>query len=166
MHVGYSHIVTEYTLSDKSGEHVKLTEVDHDKDLRVWISKLYSSLHCSKAVASAVRVLSKIRRILVNLSTFQRNCLLFSTKHSIYNFTHAWYLAPHNFSRGKTKNLCMTWWITTYGKGFCHAKKLPRVAVTAIATFVILKAMPRAVTRDEETHYTHCFEAYFHCIIN
>ena len=68
MHVGYSHIVTEYTLSDNSGEHVKLTEVNHDKDLRIWISKLYSSLPCSKAVASAVRVISKIRRILVNIS--------------------------------------------------------------------------------------------------
>ena len=33
MHVGYSHIVTEYTLSDNSGEHVKLTEVDHDKEI-------------------------------------------------------------------------------------------------------------------------------------
>ena len=25
---------------------------------------------------------------------------------------------------------------------------------------LILKAMSHAVTRDEETHYTHCFEAY------
>ena len=32
--------------------------------------------------------------------------------------------------------------------------------------WLILKAMPRAVTRDEETHYTHCFEAYSQCIIN
>ena len=36
--------------------------------------------------------------------------------------------------------------------GHCHAE-------------VILKAIPCAVTRDEETHYTHCFEAYLvHCI--
>ena len=34
MHVGqlYSHFVTEYGLSDNSGEHVKLTEVDYEKD--------------------------------------------------------------------------------------------------------------------------------------
>ena len=32
--------------------------------------------------------------------------------------------------------------------------------------WLILKAMPCAVTRDEKTHYTHCFEAYVHCIIN
>ena len=38
IHVGYSHIVAEYVLSDNSGEHVKLTEVDHEKDLRVWIT--------------------------------------------------------------------------------------------------------------------------------
>ena len=42
-------------------------------------------------------------------------------------------VAPRNFFRGKTKNLCGAWWITTHGKGFFHAKKLPRVAVTAIA---------------------------------
>jgi len=64
MHVGYSHIVTEYTLCG-----VKLTEVDHEKDLGVWISNdLKSSLHCSKAVASAMRVLSMIRRAFVNIS--------------------------------------------------------------------------------------------------
>jgi len=38
MHAGYSQFVTEYTLSDNSGEHVKLTEVDYEKDLGVWIS--------------------------------------------------------------------------------------------------------------------------------
>ena len=44
--------------------------------------------------------------------------------------------------------------IATHGShSHCHA-------------WLILKAMPRAVTRDEETHYTHCFEAYLHCIIN
>ena len=32
MHVGYSHFVTEYVLSDNSGEHVKLTEVDYERD--------------------------------------------------------------------------------------------------------------------------------------
>jgi len=26
--------------------------------------------------------------------------------------------------------------------------------------------MPPAVTREEETHYTHCFEAHLYCIIN
>ena len=63
MHVGYSHFVT---LSANSGEHVKLTEVDYDKDLGVWISSdLKSSLHCTMAVASAMRVLSMIRRVFV-----------------------------------------------------------------------------------------------------
>ena len=38
MHVGYSHFVTEYALSDTSGEHVKLTEVDYEKGHGVWIS--------------------------------------------------------------------------------------------------------------------------------
>jgi len=39
MHVEY------ITLSDNSGEHVKLTEVDYKKDLGVWItSNLKSSL--------------------------------------------------------------------------------------------------------------------------
>jgi len=35
MHVGYSLFVTEYALSDNSGEHVKLTKVDYEKDLGV-----------------------------------------------------------------------------------------------------------------------------------
>ena len=69
MHVGYSHFVTEYVLSDNSGEHVKLTEVDYEKDLGVWISSdLKSSSHCTKAVASAMRVLAMIRRAFVNIS--------------------------------------------------------------------------------------------------
>ena len=48
MHMGYFHFVTEYALSDNSGEHVKLTEVDYEKDLGVWISsdlKFIFSLH-------------------------------------------------------------------------------------------------------------------------
>jgi len=63
--VGYSRFVTEYALSDdNSGKHVKLTEVDYKKDLGVWISSnLKSSLHCTKAVASAMRVLSMIRKV-------------------------------------------------------------------------------------------------------
>ena len=43
----------------------------------------------------------------------------------------------------------------------CHAwrsKPLPHPAK--------IKAMPRAVNRVEETHYTHCFEAYLYSIIN
>ena len=58
MHVGHSHIVTEYILCDNSGECVELT---HEKDIGVWItSHLKSSLPCSKAVASAMTVLSMI----------------------------------------------------------------------------------------------------------
>ena len=40
MHVGYSHIVAEYVLCNNSGEHVKLTEVDQEKDLGVCIFAL------------------------------------------------------------------------------------------------------------------------------
>ena len=40
-------------------ECVQLVEVDHEKDLGVWItSDLKPSLHCCKAAASAMRVLS------------------------------------------------------------------------------------------------------------
>ena len=39
MHVVYSCIATiKYDLCYNSGEHLKLTEVDHEKDLGVWIS--------------------------------------------------------------------------------------------------------------------------------
>ena len=55
-----------------------------------------------------------------------------------------------------------------------HAWKrvLPRQEITMrdnhslCHVWLTLKAMPRAVTRDEETDYIHCFEAYLHCIIN
>ena len=84
MHVGYCHFVTEYALSDKSGEHVKLTEVDYEKDLVVWISSdLKSYFHCTKAVASAMRVLSMIRRA---LSTSQKSYLSFFTG-NMYGWT-------------------------------------------------------------------------------
>jgi len=49
------HVVTEYVLCNNSGEHVNLIEVDHEKDLGV--CNLKSSLHCTKAVVSAMRVL-------------------------------------------------------------------------------------------------------------
>ena len=84
MHVGYSHFVTEYVLSDNSGEHVKLTEVDHEKDLGVWISSdLKSSLHCTKAVASAMRVLAMIRRAFINISK------------ELFIFLYRTYVQPH-----------------------------------------------------------------------
>ena len=43
---------------------------------------------------------------------------------------------------------------------------LPRQEIATLGShshchaWLILKAMSHAVTRDEETHYTHCFEAY------
>ena len=48
MHVGHSSIASEYVLWDNdSGEFVQLPEVDHEKDLGVWISSnLKPSLHC------------------------------------------------------------------------------------------------------------------------
>ena len=81
MHVGQSHIVAEYVLCDNPGEHVRLTEVDQEKDLGVWItSDLKSSLHCSKAVASAMRVLSMIRRTFVNIS---KDLFVFLIRHML-----------------------------------------------------------------------------------
>jgi len=50
-------------LCDNSGEHIELTEVEHEKDLGVWInSDLKSSMHCTKAVAFAMRVPYMIKR--------------------------------------------------------------------------------------------------------
>jgi len=85
MHVGYSHIATEYVLCDNSGEHVKLTEVDHEKDLGVWISSdLKSFMHCTKAVASAIMgVLSMNRRSFVNISK------------ELFVFLYKTYVRPH-----------------------------------------------------------------------
>ena len=68
MHIGHSCIAIEYVLCDNYGEHVKYTEVDHEKDLRVQISSdSKASMHCNKAVASALRVLSMIRRSFFNI---------------------------------------------------------------------------------------------------
>ena len=90
MHVGYSHFVTEYTLSDKSGEHVKLTEVDYGQDLGVWISiEFKSSLHYTKAVVSAIGVLAMIRRAFVNISKE-----LFIFLYRIYVRPHLEYCVP------------------------------------------------------------------------
>jgi len=84
MHVRYSYFITEYALSDNSGEHVKLTQVDYEKDLGVLISSnLKSSLHCTKAVASAMRVLSMIRRVFVNISK------------ELFVFLYRTYVWPH-----------------------------------------------------------------------
>ena len=70
MCIGHSSIASEYVLWDNdSGEFVQLPEVDHEKDLGVWISSnLKPSLHCCKAAASAMKVLSMIRRSFVNIS--------------------------------------------------------------------------------------------------
>ena len=69
MRVGNSPIVKAYTLSDGLGECVQLDEVDHEKDLGIWFtSDLKPSLHCCKAAASAMRVLSMMRRSFINIS--------------------------------------------------------------------------------------------------
>ena len=54
MRIRHSSIASEYVLWDNnSGEFVQLPEVDHEKDLGVWISSnLKPSLHCCKAAAS------------------------------------------------------------------------------------------------------------------
>ena len=69
MHIGNSSLVKAYTLCDGSGKCIHLDEVDHEKDLGVWFTNdLKPSLHCCKAAASAMRVLSMIRRSFVNIS--------------------------------------------------------------------------------------------------
>jgi len=48
---------------------VLLTEAEYEKDLGVWISTdLKPSIHCCKTAASAMKVLSMIRRSFVNIS--------------------------------------------------------------------------------------------------
>ena len=65
MHVGNS----PYTLSDGSGECVQLKKADQEKDLGVWFTRdLKPSLHCCKAAASAMKILSMIRRSFANMS--------------------------------------------------------------------------------------------------
>ena len=73
-------------------------------------------------------------------------------------------MAPHNISHGN----------------YVWHGVLPRVEKSLAAprnchvwrsqpyyhTWLISKAMACAVTRDEETHYSHCFEAYLYHIIN
>ena len=67
--MGNSPIVRSYTLCDDLGERVQLFEDVHEKDLGVWFtSDLKPSLHFCKAAASAMQVLSMIRRSFVNIS--------------------------------------------------------------------------------------------------
>ena len=84
MHVGNSPIVTSYALSNGLGQHVQLDEVDHEKDLGVWFtSDLKPSLHCCKAAASAMKVLSMTRRSFVNISK------------KLFIFLYKTYVRPH-----------------------------------------------------------------------
>ena len=84
MHVGNSPVVRAYTLCDGSGECVQLDEVDHEKDLGIWFtSDLKPSLHCCKAAASAMRVLSMIRRSFANISK------------ELFVFLYTTYVRPH-----------------------------------------------------------------------
>ena len=84
MHVGNSPIVKAYTLCDGSGECVQLDEVDHEKDLGIWFtSDLKPSLHCCKAAASAMRVLSMIRRSFTIISK------------ELFVFLYTTYVRPH-----------------------------------------------------------------------
>ena len=89
MHVGNSPIVRAYKLCDDLGECVQLAEGDQEKDLGVWFtSDLKPSLHCCKAAASAMRVLSMIRRSFVNIS---KKYLYSCTQHMlgpIWNIVH------------------------------------------------------------------------------
>ena len=87
MRVGHSSIASEYVLWDNdSGEFVQLPEVDHEKDLKlgVWISSnLKPSLHCCKAAASAMKVLSMIRKSFANISK------------DLLTFLYKTYVKPH-----------------------------------------------------------------------
>ena len=84
MHVGNSPMTTAYTLCDSSGECIQLDGVDHENDLGVWItSDLKPSLHCCKAAASAMRVLSMIRRSFVSISK------------ELFIFLYTTYVRPH-----------------------------------------------------------------------
>ena len=84
MCVGNSPIVRSYTLCDDVGECVQLFEDDHEKDLGVWFtSDLKPSLHCCKAAASAMRVLSMIKRSFVNISK------------ELFIFLYTTYVRPH-----------------------------------------------------------------------
>ena len=90
MHVGNSPIVRAYKLCDDLGECVQLDEGDHEKDLGIWFtSDLKPSLHCCKAAASAMRVLSMIRRSFVNISK-----KLFVFLYTTYVRPHLEYCAP------------------------------------------------------------------------
>ena len=74
-----------HTLYDTSaGEHVLLAEADCEKDLGVWISDdLKPSIHCCKAAASAMKVLSMISRSVVNISK------------EMFTFLYKTYVRPH-----------------------------------------------------------------------
>ena len=85
MHVGTPSTSSEYTLYDTSaGECVLLAETDCEKDLGVWIyGDLKPSIHCCKAVASAIKILSMIRRSFVNISK------------QMFTFLYKTYVRPH-----------------------------------------------------------------------
>ena len=94
MRLGNSHVMTEYVLHDESGEYVELTKVDHEKDLSAWISSdLKPSLHCSKAIATTMRVLSMTRRTFANISKELFIILYKHTQDHIWNIVRQ-YGAP------------------------------------------------------------------------
>jgi len=77
-HVGTPYTSSEYTLYDTSaGERVLLAEADCEKD------DLKPSIHCCKAAASAMKVLSMIRRSFVNISK------------EMFTFLYKIYVRPH-----------------------------------------------------------------------
>ena len=84
MCMGNSPFVRLYTLYDNLGECIQLFEDDHEKDLGVWFtSDLKPSLHCCKVEASAMRVLSMIRRSFVNILK------------ELFIFLYTTYVRPH-----------------------------------------------------------------------
>jgi len=84
------------------------------KDLGVWInSDLKSSLHCTKAVASAMRVLAMIRRAFVNISK------------ELFIFLYRTYVWPH-------LEYCVPIWSPSLGEGINALEKVQKRATKMV----------------------------------
>jgi len=118
MRVGNSLTTSGYTLNNTgTGQQVLLTEVDYEKDLGVWISNdLKPSLHCCKAAASAMRVLSMIKRSFVNPSK------------ELFTFLYTTYVRPH-------LDYCSTIWSPYFAKDIDLLEKVQRRATKLIRGF-------------------------------
>ena len=125
-------------MSDNSGEHVKLTEVDYEKDLGVWISSdLKSPLHCTKAVASAMRVLAMIRRAFVNISK------------ELFIFLYRTYVRPH-------LEYCVPIWSPSLAKDIDALEKVQKRATKMVRGLGNLPYEQRLKSLDLYTLFCRC----------